>query len=124
LRFLGLDYGQGRIGVAVGDAHTRLARPHSVFRHKGWGPDVKRVKALMAQTGAQAVVLGLPRNIGERLLQEGIPVRYQDERLTSFEAEEAMRAGGLDSRQIREKVDQTAACLILERYLDSLGYNE
>ncbi len=64
------------------------------------------------------------QGFGERLLQEGIPVRYQDERLTSFEAEEAMRAGGLDSRQIREKVDQTAACLILERYLDSLGYNE
>lgn len=138
MRLLGLDYGAQRIGVAVADSQSRLARPHGVIRHKGWGPDARQVKALMEETGARAVVLGLPRNMdgslgpqareaqgfGERLVQEGVTVLYQDERLSSFEAEEAMRAAGLGSRRIREKVDQTAACVILERYLDSLGYNE
>ncbi len=60
---------------------------------------------------------------GKRLEEAGIPLFYQDERLSSFEAEEALQASGLNSRQIRDKVDQTAACLILTRYLDSHGYN-
>ncbi len=137
MKLLGLDYGNSRIGVAVGDAKTRYVKPHSFFRHQGWGPDVKRVQQLMAETGASAVVLGLPRNMdgslgpqaqetmgfGKRLEEAGIPLFYQDERLSSFEAEEALQASGLNSRQIRDKVDQTAACLILTRYLDSHGYN-
>ncbi|MDD4080675.1 MAG: Holliday junction resolvase RuvX [Eubacteriales bacterium] len=137
MRLLGLDYGEARIGVALGDTEGLKAFPHSVFRHKGWGPDTQRIKALIVETGAAGVVLGLPRNmdgslgpqakeaqgLGGRLEAEGIPVYYQDERLSSFEAEEALRAGGLDSRQIRKKVDQTAASLILQRHLDSLGYN-
>jgi len=136
LKYLGLDYGAERIGVALSEGGA--VWPRGILRHKGWGPDVRQVKALMEQTGAQAVVLGLPRNMdgslgcqaretqgfGERLRQEGVAVCYQDERLSSVEAEEALRAGGLDSRRIRGKVDETAACFILRRYLDSLGYNE
>ncbi len=138
MRFLGLDYGEGRVGVAVGDAQARFASPHSFFVHKGWGPDTRQVLQLMAETGAEAVVMGLPYNMdgsqgrqadeargfGQRLEDAGIQVIYQDERLSSLEAEEALREAGHDSRQIKEKVDQAAACLILQRYLDSLGYNE
>lgn len=138
MRLLGLDYGEGRIGVAVGDAQGRLANPHSFFRHKGWGPDARKVKDLMAETGAKAVVLGVPLNMdgteglqaqetlgfGKRLEESGITVILQDERLTSLEAEEALRESGHRGSEIREKVDQAAACLILQRYLDSLGYNE
>lgn len=138
MRLLGLDYGDKRIGVALGDTQGRLASPHGVFHHKGWGPDARRISALMQETGASGVVLGLPRNmdgslgpqareakgLGERLEACGITVYYQDERLSSFEAEEALRKRGLDSRRIKDQVDQTAAAFILQRYLDSLGYND
>ena len=138
MRLLGLDYGDARIGVALGDTGGLRAFPHSVFRHRGWGPDTRHINTLLEETGAVAVVLGLPRNmdgslggqaleaqgLGERLKAEGITVYYQDERLSSVEAEEALRAGGLDGRKIKKKVDQTAASLVLQRHLDSLGYND
>lgn len=136
--YLGLDYGGSRVGVAVGDDQMRFASPHGFFIHKGWGPDTRQVQALMAETGASAVVLGMPLNMdgslggqagetrgfGQRLEAAGIRVIYQDERFTSLEAEAFLREAGYDSRQIKEKVDQAAACMILQRYLDSLGYNK
>lgn len=85
MKYLGLDYGAERIGVALSEGGA--VWPRGILRHKGWGPDVRQVKALMEQTGAQAVVLGLPRNMdgslgpqaqetmgfGKRLEEAGIP---------------------------------------------------
>lgn len=131
-RLLGLDYGQQRIGVALSDEGRRLASPHSVFKHKGWGPSARAVQSLLLQTGADFVILGLPLSMDgshsaqtrealgfkQRLEDLGIRVELQDERLSSLEAEEHLRQRGKSIRQAKALVDQEAAALILQTWLD------
>lgn len=132
---LGLDYGNARIGVAFGDESGRIATPHSVIPHRGWNPSAKAVRQLMDDFDARAVVLGLPHNmdgsLGEQaqevlgfaevLRKMGVTVHLQDERLSSFEAEEQLQAQGKNPRQIKTLVDQVAAAIILQSYLDKQG---
>ena len=131
-RLLGLDYGNVRIGIAVGDPSSGLATPHSVICHQGWRPTARAVKQLAGSLGAETLVMGLPYTMegqlgdqaqevlgfAEVLKQEGLTVILQDERLSSFEAEERLQAAGKDARQIKTLVDQVAAAIILQSYLD------
>lgn len=131
-RLLGLDYGNARIGVAFGDETGRIATPYCVISHQGWHPTARSILKLMAALQAQALVMGLPRNMdgstgpqaqevlgfAEVLRKMGVTVHLQDERLSSFEAEERLRAQGKDARQIKTLVDQVAAAIILQAYLD------
>ena len=132
-RILGLDYGDQRIGVALSDPGCLIATPYSVLRHIGWGPTARSVKQLLEETGSDYIVLGLPYNeddslgsqaqevlgFAEILRQQGLRVELQDERLTSMEAEDSLRAGGKNWQQSRTLVDQVAAALILQAYLDA-----
>lgn len=132
MRLLGLDYGAARIGVALSDPSGRIASPHSVIRHIGWGPSARAVAQLVRENGCAYVVLGLPchmddhegaqarevRGFAEVLRKQGLRVEFQDERLTSQEAEDALREGGVPIRQSKGLVDQVAAALILQAWLD------
>ena len=132
-RILGLDYGNQRIGVALSDPGCLIASPHSVLRHFGWGPTARSVRQLLEETGAEYIVLGLPYSmdgsLGDQaqevlgfaggLRQQGLRVELQDERLTSMEAEDSLRAGGKNWQQSKTLVDQVAAALILQAYLDA-----
>lgn len=136
-RLLGLDYGQKRVGVALSDPGRRIASPHSVLAHGGWGPTARAVQALMEETGAEYVVLGLPydmddslggqarevQGFAEALRKRGLKVAFQDERLTSFQAEDSLKAAGKTARQAKGLVDQVAAALILQAYLDAHSQN-
>lgn len=131
-RLIGLDYGDKRIGVALSDESRTIASPHSVITHKGWGPTAKAVAQLLRDTDADFVVMGLPCHlqggIGRQaeealgfskvLEKHGIKVVMQDERLTSVSAEECLREGGKTAKQSKALVDQVAAALILQAYLD------
>ncbi len=134
-RLLGLDYGDARVGVAVSDGGRLLASPHSVIRHQGWGPTAEKVLRLMEELDAEYVVMGLPRNMdgslgpqareaegfAGRLREKGVRVEFLDERLSSVEAQERLREGGHDARSGKLKVDQAAAAIILQEYLDAQG---
>ena len=132
MRLLGLDYGAARIGVALSDPSGKIASPHSVLRHIGWGPSARAVAQLARENDCAYVVLGLPcrmngregaqakevRGFAEVLRKQGLRVEFQDERLTSREAEDALREGGVPIRQSKGLVDQVAAALILQAWLD------
>ena len=132
-RLLGLDYGQKRIGVALSDPGRRIASPHSVLTHRGWSKSAGDVKALAGELDAESVVLGLPydmdgglgdqakevQGFAEALRKQGLKVDFQDERLSSFEAEESLRAAGKSAKEAKDLVDQVAAALILQDYLDA-----
>lgn len=132
-RLLGLDFGLKRIGVALSDEGRLLARPHSLIEHRGWGPSASAVEELLAQLDAEYAVLGLPYDMNgdlgsqaqealgfaEALRKKGIRVELQDERLTSLEAEDILREQGHSWQQSKALVDQVAAALILQTYLDS-----
>lgn len=127
-----MDYGDKRIGVALSDQTRLIATPHSVLNHRGWGPTAKAVERLMMEVDAEYVVMGLPYEMNDALGPQaeealgfkkaleklGIRVELQDERLSSVTAEDSLREGGKTIAQSKTLVDQVAAALILQTYLD------
>jgi putative Holliday junction resolvase len=131
-RVLGLDLGQSRIGVAISDDRGRVAVPFGTV-HTGAPEDVKAIARIVAENGVSEVVVGLPLNLsGESGASAhrarafanalegflGIPIALQDERLSTVEAERALRAAGVSGRRRRSLADQSAAVVILQAYLD------
>lgn len=136
-RVLGIDYGERRVGVAVSDPTGTIATPlDTLTRRRGKRAPVAAVVRLAQEHEVSAVVMGLPltlegdesdwtrevRSFGEAVGERaGLPVHFIDERLTSVRAERVVRGGlGLKRTQREEKgrVDQTAALLILQGWLD------
>ena len=131
-RIVALDVGDVRIGIAVCDEMRLIASPHSVYRRVGFGPDVRHIKALCEQMGTRSVLCGLPRNmdgsigfqarkvlaLAEQLEAAGLHVIYQDERLTTVTAEDALIEGRMHRQDRKKNVDKVAAALILQEWLD------
>ena len=135
-RLLALDLGEKRVGVAVSDELRLTVRPLPYLRRTNWKQLLGSVADLLQRFDARALVIGLPLGLegaeGEaagnvrRLarnfeLSLKIPVYLQDERLTSREAEERLRAEGLRDERLRERVDSEAAAVILRDYLAASG---
>lgn len=135
MRVLALDLGSKRIGVAVSDPTGTLASPHDVLIRSGdLGRDHLRVAALVEETGAQRLVIGLPLSLdgsigpsATSVIEEvellaaalEIPVETFDERLTTVTAHRLLAEQGVTSRRRREIVDGAAAAVLLQTWLDS-----
>lgn len=130
---LGLDLGDARIGVAISDDERRLAVPVGTIP-AGVPADLKAIAELVAEHGATAVVVGLPLSLSGRRgpaavkadafaealrATLGISVELQDERLSTVAAERALREAGLSGMRRRRKVDEVAATVILQTWLDA-----
>jgi putative Holliday junction resolvase len=133
-RVLGLDLGDVRIGVAISDPGRRLAVPMGTVR-AGAPADLKAVARLVEENDVTLVVVGHPlllsgetgvraRHTGEfaNALRQflHVPVVLHDERLSTAEANRALRDAGASGRERRRVVDRSAATVILQSYLDSL----
>lgn len=127
---LGFDYGTKRIGIAVGQTLTGSARPLTIVRARDGKPDWEAISRLIAEWQPAALVVGLPvhmdgtehertaraRRFGNQLAgRYNLPVHRVDERLTSYEAEQELRAQGKGG----EALDAVAAQLILQSWLDA-----
>jgi putative Holliday junction resolvase len=136
---LALDVGEKRIGVAVSDETGTLASPRAVIRRTSTAAALEVVARLVAETGAEVIVVGLPVSFDGKLhgqaraiqsfaakLRERIeqPVVFADETLSSVRAEEALRAAGVRPNRIRERLDAEAAAMILQEYLDARNRGE
>lgn len=132
-RYLGVDYGTKRVGLAISDGLGLTARPLEVVLR---GDVVDRVAELIAEFDVQKVIIGLPTGLageegasvlGARALADEIAtsseveVELVDERFTSRMAESALLESGMRRRDRRATVDKVAAAIILQGYLDSLG---
>ncbi|HEY3109210.1 MAG TPA: Holliday junction resolvase RuvX [Chloroflexota bacterium] len=131
-RLLGLDLGERRIGVALGDPTGLLASALEVLPSRGRARDVEAVREIAAREGAVAIVVGVPVNMdgsqgrqaekshrfGAALEAAGLPVVYWDERLTTVEAQRYLRDGGMSRQKRRETIDAAAAAILLQSYLD------
>ncbi len=127
-KFLGIDYGARRIGLAVGDDETKLARPLATVGAPELADTIKR------EGPFAAVVVGLPRNLDGADTPQTLAVRrftddvlwrthhieavYQDEAATSQVAEEQLKESG--KPYTKADIDAEAATIILQDYLDSL----
>jgi putative Holliday junction resolvase len=132
-RVLGLDLGDARIGVAISDDDRRLAVPLGTVR-TGAPADLKAIAALVGEHAVSTVVVGHPLLLsGERgdrahhaerfadalRAVVRVPVVLQDERLSTSEAERALREAGASGRDRRRVVDRSAATVILQAWLDA-----
>lgn len=132
-RWLGLDVGDKRVGVAMSDPLGLIAQAHEVLHRKKLAVDLAHLKALAEAVGAEAWVVGLPRHMsGEEGEQAeitrrfataleaatGLPIHFVDERLTTRQAEQAMRDTGLDAKSRKAVRDAHAAAVILQVVLD------
>lgn len=133
-RILGLDVGDIRIGVAVSDALGMTAQAVATIQRKGLEQDLKGLKALCDEYGARRVVIGYPLNmdgsIGPqaekiRIFANALTSRLElpsvlwDERLTTAEARKVLISGGMRREKRKDVIDQVAAILILQSYLDA-----
>jgi len=140
MRFVGLDIGEKRIGVAVSDVSGTLARPLGVLRPSGLDVDALDVvsteiaRLVAEEDGLGEIVIGLPRRLDgsptdmtarvEQFARQlraktSLPVTLQDERLSSHEAESRLALRDKNWRSRKAKLDAAAAAVILQDYLDS-----
>lgn len=133
-RTLGLDVGHRRIGVAISDELGLTAQALTVIDNTGDDHVHRAIASLIEQYGVGRIVIGLPkrtdgtlgpeadgiREFGHRLADFiGVPVVYWDERFSTAEAERLLISAGLRRSRRRQVVDQVAAGIILQAYLDS-----
>ena len=133
-RVLGVDLGTSRIGVALSDGGQRLATGLTVVHRSGdRAADRRALARLVEEEETVAMVVGLPRSLDGSLgaaaldalaevaaLKEvvAVPVETCDERFTTVTAHRALRSGGTRSRDRRKVVDQVAAAVMLQSWLD------
>jgi putative holliday junction resolvase len=134
-RAIALDLGTRRIGVSLSDSGGTVATPYEVLPRSGARPrDHDRIRALAEEAGAEVVVVGLPLSLDGSIgpaarsilaevdeLRAALPldVVTWDERLTTVEAERSLRAMAVKKRNRRRVVDQVAATVILQSWLDA-----
>ncbi|HEV7165939.1 MAG: Holliday junction resolvase RuvX [Gammaproteobacteria bacterium] len=133
---LGFDFGMKRIGAAVGQSLTGSASPLGVVAVRGGEPDWEAIGRLIGEWRPGALVVGLPynmdlseqdmthraRHFAEQLTERfPLPVHTVDERLSSREAEAALKEQRQQGRRriTREDIDGAAACVILESWFNS-----
>ena len=134
MKYIGLDVGNRRIGVAFGDSDLRIATPVDVITRVSPEQDSQTIVGLVREYDASQLIVGLPRNmngsqgaqaeavieyaeeIAERIL---VPVIFWDERLTTVEATKRTHETGARGIKSRRRIDALAAAVLLQDYLDS-----
>lgn len=131
-RWMGLDVGSKRIGVALSDPLKVLALPLTTLQRVGLEADARKIVELARRHGVQRLIVGLPRRLDGRAgttLEQvraladriaevgGMVVDWCDERLSTREAEELMAEAGVPARLRRKRRDEFAAAVILRRRL-------
>ena len=135
VRLLALDVGERRIGLASGADDVRTALPAGVIHRTRLAADIRAVLDAARQRRSDAIVVGVPiRPGGEESPQTAyvrgfiralrrespLPIHEVDEAYTSQEAEGLLRDAGIQPSRDRGAIDETAAVLILRRFLDGV----
>ncbi|MBI4262578.1 Holliday junction resolvase RuvX [Candidatus Uhrbacteria bacterium] len=142
MRYLGIDYGDKRIGLAVSDDEARFAVPYDVIEEQSIDASIKKIQSLVREEGITTIVVGIPLSLGKRTdppktlrtpdienvqmqrVQQFIaqlrtalfiPIETIDERLSTVEAERRMKGA---PKNVRAQKDAVAASIILQSYLD------
>jgi putative Holliday junction resolvase len=137
MRILALDPGTKRVGVAISDETRTLATPLEFIPAEPFADFLARLKTLIREREVGLILVGVPRNMDGSygpaaaqaqqfvaVLKEAIPVPIQtvDERLSTVQAQRLLRAAGKRARKQKTRIDQSAAAVLLQSYLDTLGH--
>jgi putative holliday junction resolvase len=135
MRCLGIDFGSSRIGIATSDDLGMLAHPLETIPNDS--EFLSRLQKIVLEKGVSRIVVGIPRNMDgsygpsaekaklflSQLKSEfpGVQLIAWDERLTTVEAQRLLHAAGRDVKKSRPVIDQVAAQVLLQSYLDSVA---
>jgi putative Holliday junction resolvase len=135
-RLLGIDHGDSRIGLAISDELGAFAHPYRTLQT---GPKViDEIRVIVEREQIIGIIIGLPKNMdgtlgasaakakafGEQLAKvvPTIKIQFWDERLTTREAQRVLHTAGKNTKQSKKMIDQVAAQILLQNYLDSLQW--
>jgi putative Holliday junction resolvase len=136
MRVLALDHGTKRMGLAISDELGMIAQPLEYILAEPFAQFLARLKDIIRDKEVELLLVGMPRNLDGSygpaalkvqefvaVLKEtiGIPIRTWDERLTSAQANRFLIQAGVRRQARKQKVDKTAAAILLQSYLDALG---
>jgi putative Holliday junction resolvase len=136
MRILALDHGTKRIGVAVSDEMKLIASPLEYIPAEPFAAFLTRLKELIREKEVELILIGMPRNMDGSygpaalkvqefvaVLKDAItiPIKTLDERLTTVQAQRFLTQGNVRREKRKEKVDKTAAAILLQSYLDNLA---
>jgi len=131
MRYLAIDYGDKRTGLAICDHDETIASPLAVIQ--GQKDLLKKIADVVQTENVEAIVMGLPLNMddsqgpqvklvfkfADRLKEHlNIPIHFQDERLSTFSAEEKLAAADFTRGKKKKRLDAVAAATILETFLE------
>lgn len=135
---LAFDFGEKRIGVAVGEWELAQAHPLTTIRSEANSERFTAISSLIGEWKPVSLVVGLPvaldgsahamtarctRFANQLRGRFGLPVEYAEERLSSIEAEEKLRANGLNRKDAKVHLDELAAQIILQSYFEHISQN-
>ena len=133
MRWLGIDYGDSRIGLAISDELGSFAIPYRTLQRNPKTSD--EIRQIVESEHITGILIGLPKNMDGTLgssaakskefglqLQAALAIKivFWDERLTTIEAQKALHSAGKNTKQSKKVVDQVAAQILLQSYLDAL----
>ncbi|MCL5097459.1 MAG: Holliday junction resolvase RuvX [Candidatus Omnitrophica bacterium] len=134
MRILAIDHGTKRMGIAVSDELQTIAQPLEYIPAKPFDEFVSRLQTIIGQQKVALILVGLPRNMdgsygpAAALVREfvsalkavvAVPIQTWDERLTSVQANRYLIGADVRRSKRKERVDQVAAAILLQSYLDS-----
>ena len=131
-RTLGIDFGSKRVGLALSDRLNLIASPYKTLNYISEKELIVQLKSIVYENNIEIFVLGLPINMkGEATIQTkkvrnfkkllsglGLPVIYEDERLSSISAKNSLVLQNIKTGHNKGAIDRTAAAIILQQYLD------
>ncbi|UJF31944.1 Holliday junction resolvase RuvX [Paenibacillus hexagrammi] len=134
MRWMGLDYGDKTIGVALSDELGWTAQGLEVINRRKPEQDMERLSAIVSQYNVTEVVVGLPKNMNNTIGPRGeiaiafseelqhrlnLPVHLWDERLTTVAATRTLLEADVSRKKRKQVIDKMAAALILQGYMDA-----
>lgn len=134
MRILALDVGEKNIGLAISDKLGLIAQGLPTLRHQTKDEDISAIANILKVHHITEVVVGIPVNLDGSLGKKAqevavfledlkkkitLPIKVWDERFTSVQAEKVLLEAGLSRKKRKKKIDQLAARLILQNYLDA-----
>ena len=133
-RILGLDYGERRIGIALSDPLRIIAKPLTIIDRKKTADYIFRISEIVSERKITSIVVGLPLTLKGGYSKQTeivlafidqlksdlqIPIMTVDERLSSVAAKKSLQAQAVKTGHNKGRVDETAAAIFLQEYLDS-----
>ena len=132
-RILGIDHGNVRVGLALSDPLKIIAKPYKTITYKNGNDLFRQLNGIITDECVEHIVVGFPKGMGGQITKQteivtlfvqqlkeeiDLSVSLEDERLSSVSAEKALILQNVKTGHNKGRIDETAAAIVLQQYLD------